>query len=168
MKSKTTEPTNMGEVEALMAEVARADAAERKLTAQMDVEIAKVRDKYAEALSCERRRRQCAEEDLASWASLNKQVFGARRSLQLTHGVIGWRLGTPALRLRTRVKAEMAFERVKQHLPEFIRTKEEVNKEALLAAYAGAQVTADLLLGCGYQVTQTERFYVEPKSEEEA
>ena len=159
---------DMTKIEGLMAEVAMADAAERRLTAQMDAELTRVRERYAEALEVERTRREKAEEQLASWAELHKEAFGARRSMKLTHGVMGWRLGTPALKLRNRVKAAMAFDQVKARLPEYIRIREEVNKEALLAAHAGKQITDDLLAQVGYQVTQTERFYVEPKTEEEA
>ena len=168
MKKNMMIPEEIADIEALMAEVARADASVRQLTARMDAEMTKVREKYAQALELERSRRQGAEELLESWASLNKEAFGARRSMKLTHGVMGWRLGTPALRLRARIKAEMAFERVKQYLPEFVRVKHEVNKEALLAAHAGKQVTDEQIIACGYQVSQTERFYVEPKTEEEA
>ena len=159
---------DLTQIEGLMAEVAIADAAERRLTAQMDAELTKVREKYAQALEQERSRRLQAEEQLASWAELHKEAFGARRSMKLTHGVMGWRLGTPALKLRNRVKAAMAFEKVKERLPEYIRVCEEVNKEALLAAHAGKQVSDELLAQVGYQVTQTERFYIEPKTEEEA
>ena len=166
------------QVEQWMAEVAMADAAERRLTAQMDAELTKVREKYAAALEAEQRRKTLAEEELASWAGLNKEelaswaglnkeVFGAKRSLKLVHGVMGWRLGTPALKLRSRIKADMAFEKVKHFYPEYIRTKEEVNKEAILAAYAGKQMDDDTLAACGYQVRQEERFYIEPKTEEE-
>ena len=159
---------DMQQVEQWMAEVAMADAAERKLTAQMDAELTKVREKYAAALEAEQRRKTLAEEELASWAGLNKEAFGAKRSLKLVHGIMGWRLGTPALKLRSRIKSDMAFEKVKRFYPEYIRTKEEVNKEAILAAYAGKQMDDDTLAACGYQVRQEERFYVEPKTEEEA
>ena len=101
---------DMQQVEQWMAEVAMADAAERKLTAQMDAELTKVREKYAAALEAEQRRRTLAEEELASWAGLNKEAFGAKRSLKLVHGVMGWRLGTPALKLRSRIKSDMAFD----------------------------------------------------------
>ena len=168
MKKNMMIPEEIADIEALMAEVARADASVRQLTAKMDAEMTKVREKYAQALELERSRRQGAEELLESWAELHKEAFGARRSMKLTHGVMGWRLGTPALKLRSRIKSDMAFEKVKRFYPEYIRTKEEVNKEAILAAYAGKQMDDDTLAACGYQVRQEERFYVEPKTEEEA
>ena len=43
----------MTQIEGLMAEVAMADAAERRLTAQMDAELTRVRERYAEALEAE-------------------------------------------------------------------------------------------------------------------
>lgn len=152
-------------IETLMGQVAAADAAVRRITAQMDAELKRVRDKYADALDAETAKREAAEGELASWAELNREAFGNKRSMQLTHGVMGWRLGTPALKLRPRVKADMALDLVKNRMPEFIRTKTEVNKDAILGAVSTGALAREALAELGYQVTQTERFYVEPKTE---
>lgn len=166
-KKPTPIPQSLADVEGLMAQVAAADAATRKITAQMDAEITRVRERYATALDIEKAVREAAEEQIASWAELHKADFGDRRSMALTHGTIGWRLGNPAVKLRARVKAEQALEQVRQRLPEFVRTVEELDKAALLNAYAGKAITDGDLEACGLKVTQTERFYVEPKTEEE-
>ena len=166
-KKPTPIPQSLADVEGLMAQVAAADAATRNITAQMDAEITRVRERYATALDIEKATREAAEEQIASWAELHKADFGDRRSMALTHGTIGWRLGNPAVKLRARVKAEQALEQVRQRLPEFVRTVDELDKAALLNAYAGKAITDGDLEACGLKVTQTERFYVEPKTEEE-
>ncbi len=166
MNPKKPIPQTLADVEALMAQVAAADAATRKITAQMDAEITRIRERYATALDAEKAAREAAEAQIASWAELHKADFGDRRSMTLTHGTLGWRLGNPAVRLRARVKAEQALEQVRQRLPEFVRSVEELDKAALLAAYSGKAVTDADLEACGLKVTQTERFYVEPKTEE--
>ncbi len=99
-------------------------------------------------------------------AELHRAEFGDRKSKVLTHGTIGWRLGTPAVKLRARVKAEAALEQVRLHLPEYIRTSEEIDKTMILNAYAGGQLSTTELELVGLKITQTERFYVEPKTEE--
>ncbi len=168
MKTKPTPiPQSLVDVEGLMAQVAVADAATRKITAQMDAEITRVREKFSAALDAQKAVREDAEEQIASWAELHKADFGDRRSMALTHGTIGWRLGNPAVKLRARVKAEQALEMVRQRLPEFVRTVEELDKSALLNAYAGNALTDGDLEACGLKIAQTERFFVEPKSEEE-
>ena len=84
----------------------------------------------------------------------------------LTHGAIGWRLGNPAIRLKPRVKAEQALAMVKERLPAYVRTVEELDKAGLLAAVAGKALDAEDLAACGLRVAQTERFFCEPKTEE--
>lgn len=165
-KKPTPIPQTLADVEGLMAQVAAADAAARKITAQMDAEITRIRERYAAALDAEKAAREAAEEQIASWAELHKADFGERRSMALTHGTIGWRLGNPAVKLRVRVRAEQALEMVKARLPEYVRTVEELDKAALLAAYAGKALTDADLEACGLRISQTERFYLEPKTEE--
>lgn len=166
MNPKKPIPQTLADVEALMATVAAADAAARKITAQMDAEITRIRERYAAALDAEKAAREAAEAQIASWAELHKADFGDRRSMTLTHGTLGWRLGNPAVRLRARVRAEQALEMVKARLPEYVRAAEELDKAALLAAYAGKALTDADLEACGLRIAQTERFYLEPKTEE--
>lgn len=165
-KKPTPIPQTLADVEALLAQVAASDAATRKVTAQMDAEITRIREKYAAVLDHERALREAAEEQIASWAELHKADFGDRRSMALTHGTIGWRLGNPTVKLRARVKADQALEQVKARMPEFVRTVEELDKASLLNAVAGKALTDSDLEACGLRIAQTERFYVEPKSEE--
>lgn len=165
-KKPTPLPQTLADVEALLAQVAASDAATRKVTAQMDAEITRIREKYAAVLDHERALREAAEEQIASWAELHKADFGDRRSMALTHGTIGWRLGNPSVKLRARVKADQALEQVKVRMPEYVRVAEELDKAAILSAYTGNALTDAALEACGLRIAQTERFYVEPKSEE--
>lgn len=168
MKPKETPnaPQTLEDVERLMGELALKDARRRALTAKMDEQLKAIRDRYAADLDALDAAQKALEEELASWAELHKESFGERRSLVLTHGTIGWRLGNPAIRLRPRVKAEQALQMVKDRLPQYVRTSEELDKSALLAAFSGKALSAEDLAACGLRVAQTERFYVEPKTEE--
>ena len=159
-------PLTIDDVEDLLAQYAAADAARRKITAQLDAELTRIRERYAPALDSENALCDEAAEQIASWAELNKEAFGEKRSMVLTHGTIGWRLGNPAVRLRARVRAEAALDRVRAAAPEFIRRTEELDKQAILAAYAARGLPDAELEPLGLRITQTERFFVEPKSEE--
>ena len=166
-KTKTPDtPQTLDDVERLLGELALKDARRRALTAKMDAELKAVRDRYAADLDALDAAAKDLEAEIASWAELHKEDFGERRSLVLTHGTIGWRLGNPAIRLRPRVKAEQALAMVKDRLPQYVRVTEELDKAALLAAFSGKALTAEDLAACGLRVAQTERFYVEPKTEE--
>ena len=168
MKTKPTPdtPQTIEDVERILGELALKDARRRALTAKMDAELKAVRDRYAADLDALDAAAKDLEAEIASWAELHKEAFGDKRSILLTHGAIGWRLGNPAIRLRPRVKAEQALQMVKDRLPQYVRTTEELDKAALLAAVSGKALTAEDLAACGLRVAQTERFYVEPKTEE--
>lgn len=163
---KTAIPQTLEDCEGVMCAYASADAAHRALLAQMDGEITAIRERYAAALSAEENAMREAEDLLASWATLNRAAFGDKQHLKLTHGVIGFRLGTPAVRLKGRTLLEAALQSLKEHLPMFVRVEEVPDKAAILAAYAGGKVDDDQLSVCGLKVTQTERFFVTPKTEE--
>jgi len=83
----------------------------------------------------------------------------------MTHGVIGWRLGTPAVKTRARVKAESAFALVEEHYPDFVRHSTTLDKNAIFAASAAGTLTESELSLVGLRVVRTERFFVEPKEE---
>ena len=166
MKKQTTPPETLEDVERLMGELALKDARRRALTAKMDEQLKAIRDRYAADLDALDAAQKALEAEIASWAELHKAAFGEKRSLVLTHGAIGWRLGNPAIRLRPRVKAEQALAMVKDRLPQYVRVTEELDKSALLAAFSGKALSAEALAACGLRVAQTERFYCEPKTEE--
>lgn len=166
-KTKTPDtPQTLDDVERLLGELALKDARRRALTAKMDAELKAVRDRYAADLDALDAAAKDLEAEIASWAELHKEAFGDKRSILLTHGAIGWRLGNPAIRLKPRVKAEQALQMVKERLPQYVRTTEELDKAGLLAAFSGKALSAEDLAACGLRVAQTERFYVEPKTEE--
>ena len=55
---------------------------------------------------------------------------------------------------------------VKANLPAYVRTVEELDKDGLLAAFAGHALDAETLAACGLRVTQTEGLFCEPETEE--
>lgn len=166
-KTKTPDtPQTLDDVERILGELALKDARRRALTAKMDAELKAIRDRYATDLDALDAAAKDLEAEIASWAELHKEAFVDKRSILLTHGAIGWRLGNPAIRLRPRVKAEQALQMVKERLPQYVRVTEELDKAGLLAAVAGKALSAEALAACGLRVAQTERFYCEPKTEE--
>lgn len=93
-------------------------------------------------------------------------LFSKRRSLETTHGIIGFRTGTPKLKTRRGFTWAAALELVREFLPSYIRTSEEVAKDKLLADRENEQLQP-LMQKCGIDVVQEESFYVEPKKEKE-
>ena len=153
------------EAEAAMNDLSLAANNKRKLAAKMDAERLAIENKYAGDLAvCDAFVKEKSEA-LRAWAESNPTEFGKKKSIEFLAGTLGFRTGTPKLALLSRawnwdkvlatLKANLKFK-------PFIRTKEEVDKDAIIGTitsikdgWDGAEI--------GVKVVQDESFYVEPK-----
>jgi phage host-nuclease inhibitor protein Gam len=106
-----------------------------------------------------------AFDKLQLFAETNPEMFEQKKSLELSHGKIGFRTGTPKLKLLKSFNWDRVVEKLEQHLPSFVRTKKEADKEKLLSCRDEAS-TAEKFKLIGIEVVQDETFFVEPKTEE--
>jgi phage host-nuclease inhibitor protein Gam len=151
-------PSTREEAEAVVRSITDLKIQERKLNAEMDGRITEVKKKYEERLSEIKSSMTPRMESIHAWADANPSEFGARRSLEMLHGVIGWRMNPPSLNLMKGFTWPAVVNRLRDlGRLEFIQTKEAPNKEALLAARATAPLKSFYL-----QVVQKDEFYVEP------
>lgn len=149
-----------------LAKYAAADAREHKLNAQMDEAMTKIREKYSEELADLVQQKETAFEVVQTYATENASIlFAKKRSLETVHGSIGFRLGTPKLKLRKGFQWNAVLELLKVKDNSYVRTKEEVDKERLLIdrEQAGTQT---LMREVGIDVDQDERFFIDLKKEE--
>lgn len=163
-KTLITEQISLEKANELFAEYAQADAKLQKINAEKDIQITKIREKYQdkEAELCQVK--EDAFEKLQHFALNNPDMFKARKSYEFPHGKIGFRTGTPKVMCMFK-KWEDAFVKIKSVFPEFIRTKEEVDKEAIIANKDNEEIAAQYPM-LGVKVVQEETFFVEPKKEE--
>ena len=164
------------------ATYAKADASINKINADIELQCAKIREKYQNQLGVLQCERECAFDTLQAFATENQaELFAKKKSLDMAHGTIGFRTGTPKLKTLKGFTWASALELVKTFLPSsYIRKTEEVAKDKLLADRDLDEVEVtdqivktpmsmkDAMAKCGIQVTQDEAFYVEPKSEDAA
>lgn len=169
-----------GEAEEAFAAYAKADAQQAKITAEIELACAKIREKHQDQLAALQQTKDDAFERLQTYAVENQsELFAKRKSLEMTHGVIGFRTGQPKLKVARGFTWASSLVLVKELLPDYVRITEEVAKDRLLAdrdlkickegepeetAYPLSQEMAR----CGIIVAQDEAFYVEPKREEVA
>lgn len=154
------------EMEQSFANFAKADAKQQKITAEMDLQIAKIREKYADELETLQEEKDTAFDVMQTYAEENKdELFIKKKSLDLAHGTIGFRTGTPKLKTIKKFTWGACLELVKEFLPSYVRTSEEIAKDKILADRENEDV-ADNMQRCGMQVVQDETFYVECKKEE--
>lgn len=166
--------------EEAFASYAKADAQIEKINAEIDLQCAKIREKYQQKLgelTCER---ECAFETLQAYATENQsELFSKKKSLDMAHGTIGFRTGTPKLKTLKGFTWASALTLVKKYMPGYVRTSEEIAKDKLLADRELEAVDfiengitkkkesmSAAMAECGIIVAQDEAFYVEPKKED--
>jgi phage host-nuclease inhibitor protein Gam len=154
--------TTRDEAESVMNEIACIANNQRRITTARDAEVLKINERYESSLSqCEQDLQQKTDA-LRVWAETNPDQFAkGRKSIDFVSGILGFRTGTPKLALTNRSwNWDKVTAAVMHRLPNFIRNKPEVDKEALIAQ---RDELADALPSCGIKVVQGESFFVEPK-----
>jgi len=159
---------------------AKADASVQKIKAEIELKCAQIREKFQDKLAALEAEKETAFDTLQSFATENQvELFSKKKSFDMTHGVIGFRTGTPKLKTLKGFTWASVLTLVKEFLPSYVRMSEEVAKDKLLADREletvpvlhgeGDNVTEPMtsaMARCGIQVVQEETFFVEPKKEE--
>lgn len=156
---------------------AQSEAKIKKISAEIELQCAKTREKYMDELAQLTTERDQAFETLQAFATEQKaELFSRKKSLEMSQGTIGFRTGTPKLKTLKGFTWAAALELVKRSLPGYVRTTVELAKDKLLAdrdmdavVCSGDDVVVSMveaMKGCGIQVVQDETFYVEAKNED--
>lgn len=154
------------QMEAAFGDYATADASIVKITATMDAEFTKIRERNADRLATLAAHREKAYEIVQVYATENRDtLFAKRKSSENAHGVFGFRTGTPKLKTKKGLTWGGVLELLKIHAPQFVRTIEEVAKDKLLADREAEEV-ALLMPKIGVEVAREETFFIELKKEE--
>jgi phage host-nuclease inhibitor protein Gam len=150
------------EADALLGDLAALELERRRLTTELDGIITAAREHYEAPFAALGGQIDAKQALLHAWADANRAEFGTRKSLDMTHGVVGFRLGTPKAKTLLRKPWAAVLDTIKAFgLLEYVRTKEEVNKEALIADYQQRNIGDDTLKKLGIQIAQEESFFVE-------
>lgn len=150
------------------AQYAKADAQSAKITADIELQCAKIREKHAAKLAELEGEKERAFGTLQAFATENQaDLFTKKKSLEMAHGVIGFRTGTPKLKTLKGFTWASALQLVREFLPSYLRQTEEIAKDKLLAD-RDTERMGEQMAKCGIQVVQDETFYVEPKKEDAA
>ena len=165
--------------EEAFAQYAKADASINKIQAEVELKCAQIREKWQDKLSALTVERGEAFDVLQGFAAEHPELFARKKSLDMVHGTIGFRTGTPKLKTLKGFTWASALTLVKKFMPGYVRTNEEIAKDKLLAdreleavEFIENDITkkqvpmGTAMAECGIMVTQDETFYVEPKKEE--
>lgn len=156
------------QMETAMAQYATADAEISKINAAMDVQITAIRKKYATRLAEEEKQHTESFDIVQAFATENRDtLFCKKKSIENSHGILGFRTGTPKLKTRKGFTWGAVLELIKTIAPSFIRTSEEVAKDRLLADRDSEEVVT-LMPRIGLEVVQNETFFIELKKSEKS
>jgi len=166
IKIQTPLIANRTAAEAEMNELALTANNRRKFIARLDAEKLAVEEKYAANIAACDADIKTKSDALRAWAEANPAEFGKRKSLDFAAGTLGFRTGTPKLKLLSRWTWDRVLEEITVRAFNFTRNTLAVDKEAIITFYAGATdkaaVEAKVLAPIGVKVVQDESFYVEP------
>lgn len=167
MKRTTGVLKSREDAERCLGEYARLTIERDAIAAEMDERIRAIRAEYEGRLSDLTQDAEVEFDLLADWAARNPAEFGERKSLELTHGTIGFRTGTPKLKTLRGFTWDRVMERlVVAEMQRYLRQRTEPAKDLLIA---DRELLGDeSLKAVGLQVVQDETFFLEAKREEVA
>ena len=146
---------------------ASADAEVQSINAAMDKQFVAIREKHADRLAELEQEKTEAFEVMQVFATENREeLFSKRKSIETTHGTLGFRTGMPKLKTKKGFTWAAVLELLKKFGKDYVRTVEEPAKDKLLANRDNEECQ-QLMEDCGIIVDQGETFFVEPKKEKE-
>jgi phage host-nuclease inhibitor protein Gam len=150
-------------IDTLTAEIASLKNQHRIHSAELDAALHDLRRRYAQILAGLDTQIAVRMQRARAWAEANPSEFGAGKSIELAHAVIGYRTGQPQLKPLAGVHWRRILRRLKSlpHTACLVRVKEEVNQQRILLQRH--QLGPDGLRQLGLRVFQEESFFVEPK-----
>lgn len=166
-KKRVTVKTGIKEPEfqEALAVYASSDAGICKINADLDVKITDLRKKVEDQLTDLTVKRDEALEIIKNYSVENKDVlFVKKKSMDTSHGTIGFRTGKPKLKTLKGFTWASVTELLKAFLPDYVRTVDEPAKDKLLADRDNEDVTNNLKK-VGIEVVQDEAFFIELKKE---
>ena len=163
---KPVETITKEECDAQIKIYAEADSKIKKIESDVELQIQRGREKKAAELATLKQNQKEAMDKLFDFAKVYRdEYFSKLKSMVTLHGIIGFRNGTPTVKMRgTTVKNAVAALKLAGLPFVSITTKEELDKNAIIAKRDDKE-TIEKLGTLGIRVVTEESFYIEPKAE---
>lgn len=159
------QPGNLEQAEAVMADYALLDARIMEVQSVMDQKITRIREEYSDQLQDLNEQKEDKFNALQLFAEANKQLFLKKKSVDMSHGAIGFRTGQPKLKTLKGFTWASVTNLLKTFLPDYVRTVDEPAKDKLIADREKPEVMA-MFTKVGIEPVQDETFFVDLKKEE--
>lgn len=151
------------EVEGYVREFCLADVRLDEAQARLNEALAMARETAEPEIAALKEQRKEMFDVVRVWADAHPDAFAGRRSVAMVHGTLLYRKGQPTLKTLTGVTWEKVLGLLKQLRPEYVRRKEEVDRQAILADRDELKPTG--LEALGLRVDQADRFDLEANKE---
>ncbi len=162
-KKKIVTPPAKSELTDIMKQFAEASSHIKALEAEEELQMLELRKAFEEKSRYLIEQRQTAIEKLEAFGLQNRdELFSEKRSMELMHGVIGFRTGTPKVSKPRATTWNKVIEALSENRSEFLRTKKEVDKDKILANRTNEELMSQLNQ-LGIQVVQEETFFISLK-----
>jgi len=156
------------ELEERLKEYAMNFATLHKKEAEMNERLNRIKEDFDEKTKDLRYAIDTLSTEISMFCTKNKKDFEKSRSKEYNFGVIGFRTTPPkVVVLNRKYSIKTVIELTKRLFQNtYIRIKEELDKEAILADYSQKKLDDEKLASIGLKVDQEEQFYINPKFEE--
>lgn len=153
------------DVNEALRRIAEAKSAVEARTSAYNEEEARKREELDQYCNPLRTEISDLEEEMKLFCEEHRDEFAKKKSRELANGSVGFRTGTPKLKTLKGFTWSSVLELVKRSVfrEQYLRTKEEVNKEQVIIDFAAKTVDNDALGHVGIEVTQDETFGYEVK-----
>lgn len=169
VSTKVISNVSIEDAQAASNEYASGQTKLEKIEARMNEEINKIKAKYLDEITDIKESIEEPYKILEVFAKEQKSEWGKRKSYDLLHSIIGFRTGTPKVVKDKKFTWDAVLELLKKNklFKPFIRTTEEINKDAILQEKNEATLKT-LKDECFIEVDQDEKFFIQVKKEEVA
>lgn len=164
-KKKVLANISEAEYQEQLAAYAKSEAEARKINADIDLQTQKLRENHQDKLKQLQDTKETSFDVVMQYAEEHPELFEKRRSIETAFGIIGYRMGTPKVLNRKGFQVKAVLELIKDKFPKFLKIKEEINKEAILA---DKELTDNDVKSIGLEIVQEDTFYIDLKTEEVA
>ncbi len=153
-------PKTRPEAEQLLADIGRLQRSVTGIECRMNDRLAEIKAKYEQEAQPLNSELDAKFQALHAWAEGHREELlrGGGKTVHLATGDLSWRRTPPSVRI---TKAPVVLEALRRlGLKDFIRTKEDVNREAILADPTAVKGVK------GISVSQREEFVAKPYESE--
>jgi phage host-nuclease inhibitor protein Gam len=150
-------PQTRAEAVSAIAEIGNRQRDRERLKADMDDEIVKIRERYDKLIAPHNDDITGLSSGVHTWCEANRADLtnqGRVKTANLMAGEVRWRMRPPSVGVRNQEAVIQALKDLR--MARFIRTREELNKEAILAEPEAVQHIK------GLTITQREDFIIVP------